>query len=90
VWRLTAWVKGRDVAPGDISWQVPVIRFAVLTDKMTYVSSPPVKGTFDWRKVEVELTIPPALSSLVVQLGQNGSSGTLWIDDVKLERIDHQ
>lgn len=87
-WRLSAWVKGQDVVAGDISWQVPCLRLAVGLDKTQYVSCPPVLGTFDWQQVTLEWTVPAGLRSLSVQAGQNGSSGTIWFDDVQLERLD--
>jgi hypothetical protein len=36
----------------------------------------------------VEWTVPPGLKALSVQAGQNGSSGTVWFDDIRLEKID--
>lgn len=87
-WRLTAWVKGETITRGTIDWQVPTVRFAVRTDTTRYVSTPLPLGTFDWQQISVEWTVPPDLAALAVQAGQNGSEGTLWIDDVRLERLD--
>lgn len=87
-WRLSAWVKGQDIVPGDISWQVPCLRLAVGQDKTQYVSVSPEKGTFGWQQIAVEWTVPAGLRSLSVQVGQNGSAGTIWFDDLQLERID--
>jgi hypothetical protein len=87
-WQLSGWMKGKDVKAGDISWQVPTLRFAVGTDKTQYVAAQPPVGTFDWRQVRVEWTVPAGLKALSIQAGQNGSSGTLWLDDIKLKRVD--
>ncbi len=88
-WRLSAWLKGDQVAKGPIDWQTPAVRFAVTQDgKTTYVSAPVVLGTFDWRQVVAEWTVPEGVTAVELQLGQNGSTGTLWIDDVQLGRLD--
>jgi len=87
-WRLSAWVKGDNIAKGPIDWQVPTVRFAVNAEgKTTYVSAPVALGTFDWQQVSVDWTVPEGVSGLEIQAGQNGSTGTLWIDDVGLERL---
>ena len=87
-WRLTAWAKGKDLVAGDISWQVGVLRFAVTTEKTQYVSCPSLLGTFDWQQIRLEWTVPPGLKSLATELGTNGCAGTIWFDDVQLERLD--
>ncbi|NUQ02010.1 MAG: hypothetical protein HUU35_19355, partial [Armatimonadetes bacterium] len=86
-WRLTARLRGDAIRPGDVGWKVGTLRFAVNTGTTTYVAAPPLTGTFDWRTESVELTIPAGLKSLEVQIGQNGSSGTLWSDEVTLQRL---
>lgn len=86
-WRLSAWLKGEAVKPGDVSWKVGVLRFAVTADKTHYASSGPLKGDFDWRQVQVELTVPPGLRSLRVEAGLNGATGRMWIDDLQLEEL---
>jgi hypothetical protein len=86
-WRLTAWVKGETINRGTIDWQIPTVRFAVRTDATRYVACPLPLGTFDWQQVSVEWTVPPGLAALAIQAGQNGSEGTLWIDDVRLEPL---
>lgn len=82
--RLSAWVKGDLIRRGDVGWKVGMVRFAVVADQTRYVSSPPLVGTFDWKKTNVELVVPPKLKALRVEIGLNGATGTLWIDDVEL------
>jgi len=86
-WRLSAWVKGQDLVRGDVSWKVGCVRFAVSTDGTQYVSCPELFGTFDWKQVSVELKMPESARALEVQAGPNGCTGTMWIDDVTLERL---
>lgn len=82
--RLSAWVKGTSIQKGDAGWKVGVVRFAVTTDKVQYVSSLPLLGTFDWKRVAVECTVPAGLRGLNVEAGLNGATGSMWIDDVEL------
>jgi hypothetical protein len=82
--RLSAWVKGQDIRPGDAGWKVGGVRFAVATEKTQYVASPPLLGTFGWKKTSVELTVPAGLRGLNVEAGLNGATGTIWIDDIEV------
>ena len=86
-WRLSAWVKGQAVKPGDASWKVGVLRFAVTTDKTSYASSASLSGDFDWRQVHAELTVPAELRGLRVEAGLNGATGRMWLDDVQLKEL---
>lgn len=85
-WRLTAWVKGEAIRKGDMGWKVGVLRFAATTDRTNYISCPDLVGTFAWKQVAVEFTVPEKLRSLGVDVGLNGATGKMWIDDVRLER----
>jgi hypothetical protein len=86
-WRLSAWVKGRDIVPGDVGWKVGTLRFAVNTGQTEYVACPALVGTFDWREVSVDWTVPAGLRGLEVQVGLNGSAGVMWVDGVRVERV---
>ncbi|MDR0870788.1 MAG: hypothetical protein LBN39_08350 [Planctomycetaceae bacterium] len=84
---LSAWVKGKDLAKGPESWQVGCVRFMAIVDgKTEYISSPNLLGTFDWRQETVEFIVPEKLRKLSVQVGSNGASGTVWIDEVDVSR----
>ena len=83
-WRLT----GKDMVAGPISWQIGTIQLAAAMEKMHCVSCPVPLGTFDWQQVSVEWTAPTGRKYLSSQAGQNGCTGTLWFDDIKLKRID--
>jgi len=85
-WRVTAWVKGEGIKKGDVGWKVGTLRVAAQTDRTNYVSSPELVGTFDWKQVFVEFTVPEKLGSLNVEAGLNGATGKMWVDDVCLER----
>jgi len=87
-WRLSAWVKGQDIVRGEPAWKVGCLRFAVVTDKTTYASCPELIGTFDWRQVEAELTIPEGVKAVSVEAGLNGAVGRMWIDEVRLRKAN--
>jgi hypothetical protein len=86
-WRLSAWIKGDAIQPGDAGWKVGTVRFSVAGGPVRYVAAPPLLGTFPWRRVSVDLTIPAAIEGLGVEMGLNGATGKMWIDDVALEPL---
>lgn len=84
--RLTAWAKGDDLKRGPESWQTGSVRLVATVDgKIQYASVPALLGTFDWKEVSVNFTVPEKLQRLSVQVGVNGAAGTIWIDDARLE-----
>ncbi|GHT35998.1 hypothetical protein FACS189427_06690 [Planctomycetales bacterium] len=80
-------MKGNALVKGNEGWQVGCVRFAAVVDGQThYISSPPLLGTFDWKEVAVEWTVPENTYKLTAEAGNNGASGTIWVDDVRIER----
>ena len=43
-----------------------------------------VSGTFDWRKLAFTSTIAPDATAGEISLGLQGSSGTVWFDNIKI------
>lgn len=43
-----------------------------------------VEGTFDWRKLEFIVAIAPDAEAGILSLGLQGSSGTIWFDDLRI------
>ncbi|MDZ7619211.1 MAG: hypothetical protein U1E05_19610, partial [Patescibacteria group bacterium] len=88
-WRLTARMKGRGVEPGDVSWMAATLRWAVsLGDRTTYASVTLPQGDHDWQTLTAELTVPDGATGVAVEAGLNGNRGRVWIDDIRIERID--
>ena len=52
-----------------------------------YAAVPELLGTFNWRRVEADLTVHEDTVSLAIEVGLNGSTGTMWIDDVQVRPI---
>ena len=88
-YRLSGFLKGKDVKVGDIGWKTASLRFGVQADgKTQYVGATGPAGTFDWKKGSVDLVIPEKLTGLTVEAGLNGATGTLWIDELELVPLD--
>lgn len=84
-WRLSAWVRGRDIIPGTPAWKAGVVRLTfVCTGRTQYATSRPLTGSFDWQQVSVDAQVPADVQQVMVQAGLNGSLGRMWIDDVRL------
>ncbi|RKY01960.1 hypothetical protein DRP77_08675, partial [Candidatus Poribacteria bacterium] len=81
-YRFTGWVKARNVK-GKAGWYVHVDG-----DKPMIINKVVGwEGSFDWRKVTIEFTVPPTgrrFSCGTVLYG----TGTAWFDDAKLEVLD--
>lgn len=92
--RLSAWVKGRGIVRGDISWKTGTVRLTVRTadGKVHHIGTPQdsqLVGTYDWRRVELSYTIPANAVQLWVEAGLNGApDGVIWIDEVRVARSE--
>lgn len=84
--RLTFWAKGKDV-----SLAIGVVQGLSATHEMasfaTSQSTHPLKGTFDWTKVETVLNPNDETKSCAVLLCLAGK-GEVWLDDVSFAPID--
>lgn len=87
--RLSAWVKGDKITRGDPSWKTGIVglSYQQADGKWIHPSVEALEGTFDWRKVEGVIEIPPDATGLMLRLGLNGATGTMWIDDVRMDRV---
>lgn len=81
-YRLSAWVKGQEIAGGGISLQY--IDKSGKRRKGTHALS----GTFDWRKVSVEFgSAREPVEGGSVDIFSNFTKGKAWVDDVTLEAL---
>jgi len=82
--RLSAWVKAKDIADWAGLWfRVDKGASFVSFDNM---QDRPLKGSFDWKKVEIVLDVPRDSTSLAYGLLLNGT-GSAWLDDLKFEKV---
>lgn len=88
VWRLTARVRGGGIQKADMGWKTACVRWALHTgEKTAYHTVSLPEGDSGWRGLEVEMTVPGSLTGLSVEAGMNGNAGTVWVDDVRVERV---
>jgi hypothetical protein len=89
IWRLTARMKGTGIEKADAGWKTACLRWSVFADGHTaYATASLPVGDSDWREVSVETTVPAGLTGVSVEAGLNGNRGRMWIDDMRLEKIE--
>lgn len=83
--RLSAFVKTHDVENGAGLWMRVDVgsREAVALDNM---HDRPLKGTQDWRNVEVVLDVPADATKILFGIGLSGP-GTVWLNSCKFETV---
>jgi hypothetical protein len=82
-YRLSAWMKTRDVAPGN------VIALGALTQPAKSLASWHIampRTSAEWTRGEVRFTLPAGTDYLRIMLNLHGR-GTAWIDGVRLEEV---
>lgn len=82
-YRVTAWVRAENVQ-GYAGWylhlgnsQNPMLQSPML---------PAGEGTFDWKQVSLEITVPDGADRLSLGTVLRGT-GTAWFDNVRLQRL---
>jgi len=82
-YRLTAWVRGENLVRGVDAWRTGSVRLAFTTPTgQHYAQVAELLGTFDWKLAAGVVEVPAGASSAEVQVGVNGGTGTMWIDEV--------
>lgn len=85
-YRLSAWVRGKSLVRGADPWRTGSLRVAFTTkDGMRYAEVAALLGDFEWKLVSGIVEVPEGATRATVDVGVNGGTGTMWIDDVKLE-----
>ncbi len=88
-WRLTARVKAAGVRRADLSWKTACVRWGLHAgERFTYATASLPVGDSDWRDVSVEMTVPAGLTSVTAEAGMNGNAGRIWIDDVRVLKLE--
>ncbi len=83
-YRMTGWVRGEGVE-GFAGWYIHLghERNSMLDSRMLTAG----EGTFDWRRVEAEFTVPEGANRATVGTVLRGT-GTAWFDNVSLECLE--
>ncbi len=86
---LEGWMRGEKLVPPKISYLGPKLMMIVETENtQTYPDQTKQYDSFDWKKFNIYTRIPRDVTKLSLAIGLQGTTGTLWIDDVKLLRLD--
>ena len=86
---LSAWLKGENIQRGDQGWKAATLDLSIQhkDGRWEHKAVAFLDGSFDWRKVEGVVEIPEDAVALMLRVGLNGATGTLWIDDVSVELL---
>jgi hypothetical protein len=82
-YRMRAWVRGKNVR-GFAGWYLHVgnAQQPMMTAPMLTAG----EGTFDWRRVEAEFTVPGAADEVSLGTVLRGT-GTAWFDNISFQRL---
>jgi hypothetical protein len=87
--RLSAYVRTESAGWGGLFMRVDAPdldpKHALAIDAM---ERRPIRGTKDWTRVEVVLDVAPEASQIAFGASLTGA-GVVWIDDVRIEVVDH-
>jgi hypothetical protein len=86
--KFSATVKAQDVAKPAYSYNgVKVMLNIVLPNGQTYPQLNGVRGTFDWKRIQWEATIPANATAVYLVLGLENTTGTAWFNDVRISLV---
>jgi protein-L-isoaspartate(D-aspartate) O-methyltransferase len=88
--RLSAQVRGRNLENGPTPQQQPAVLITFYDSRRAAISNKKLaawQGSFKWKRVTVELRVPPAAREAIVRLGLMGGVGRLEIDELLLEVV---
>jgi protein-L-isoaspartate(D-aspartate) O-methyltransferase len=83
--RISFAVQGRDIRQGQDARQWPHVMVTFYDDQRAELAHEvvgPFRGTFDWRREEKSLTVPPRAREAILRVGLLGAIGELDLDDL--------
>jgi|GEM_PF-15291 len=89
--RLSAWIKTRDIHPGPKLYDVPMIAVSFYDEKrnvLGYRTLGPYLGNNPWREVRQQVTVPRAARELILRIGLFGATGEASFDNLRIEKLD--
>jgi protein-L-isoaspartate(D-aspartate) O-methyltransferase len=88
--QLSARVRGKDIAPGQSSQQLPGIVIGFYDENRAPVGESglgPWRGTFAWQTESKRISVPPKAREAIVRIGLLGAVGEISLDAVELKAI---
>ena len=86
---LSASYRCRDVRGGEGPAGVELFLFDARRDVIGKLTLPAMAGTVeDWKTVSRTLEVPRLTREAILRVGLNSGTGTLWVDDLSIHRVD--
>jgi len=88
--RLSAWVRGRDIRPGQNAKQLPTIVIAFYDENRLPVGEAVFstwRGTFDWQSETRPLNVPQKAREAIMRIGLLGAVGEISFDEIKVTAV---
>jgi protein-L-isoaspartate(D-aspartate) O-methyltransferase len=88
--RLAARVRGAGLAPDPAAGGSAAVIVSFFDERraaIDYAQLGPWTGSFDWRKVEVEVSVPLATREAIIAIGLHGGTGRLDMDDIEISAV---
>jgi hypothetical protein len=84
---VSAWMKAENIMDGGSYHKLRLAIYAYAEDRTTQIRSRDLvftSGSFDWKKVQGSLIVPPGTVYMHVGVQMSNTHGTFWIDDVEV------
>lgn len=85
--RLGLWYRHEKIKPGTGRYEQAgaMVHFYDMNRKsIGTIVIGPWRGSIGWQKVTRDLPVPRAAKEMIVRIGLNGATGSLWVDDLRL------
>jgi protein-L-isoaspartate(D-aspartate) O-methyltransferase len=88
--QLSAWVKGRDLRPGQNAKQLPGIFVSFYDENRGPVGEAVFnfwRGTFDWQAETRQVNVPQKAREAVMRIGLLGAVGEISFDEITMKAV---
>ncbi|QDT69486.1 Protein-L-isoaspartate O-methyltransferase [Planctomycetes bacterium MalM25] len=80
--------RGEDIRFGQTTSQLPYVVVTFYDERRVWLGDEPIgplRGSFDWTERQQTLKVPPQAREAGLRIGLLGATGTLWLDDLRVE-----
>ncbi|WP_083967962.1 C45 family autoproteolytic acyltransferase/hydolase [Hyalangium minutum] len=89
LYRLSAWARARGVQADPTARYPTAVGACLAMKSFPFTNCTPIPSTEQGGRVSAFFFAPQSTDRVQVNLGRNGkATGTLWVDDVRLEEVD--